>query len=502
MGVFRTLALAAAVLVVCASQAHADVLVHDGGVSRDSDASALVRGRTGKVPELVMSSDVLAGPSRMLTVNASIERCEGGSIRLDPGRKLDKVVDQVLSFDLEAALGSLDVLDTLFPCAEAVIPRRVLAKMAFLRGAALLDLDRGDEAQQSMADALAFDPKYDGERGFPQPHLDLLKTQAAAPATSTRLAVWLGRTKGAVFVDGGEQESASTTGTAVRPGRHLVQVRTEAGTQGMWVRTGVKPATIVHPGAGRRIWADGGSSPGGASGMRMLLADEFGRDVDVHVLQFRGRKHHGVTFAAGEVGFVDWTGTPAAGGEGSSTKRTAPKRRTKREAPKKRTRARRPPTSGAATADDGEPRRVRIAVGGGYQYAMPFHYGVLAVDISGRPIGPLTVAAFVRPGYAGMAAYVDPTVGPVEGPVFLVPFGGAAGVQKPGAIAPYIRVGGQVALNRDGEDEDLFLGGIIVQGGIDLSPAGSPLLFRVQGEIGNLGAHLSTRFWAGVGVRF
>ena len=501
MGVFRTAAAAAALALVLASPARADVLVHDGGVSKDSDAVSLVRGRTGKTPELVMSNDVLAGPSRLLTANTSIERCEGGSIRLDPDRKLDKIVDQVLSFDLEAALESLNVVDTLFPCAEAVIPRAILARMAFLRGAALLDLDRAEEAGKAMADALAFDPEYTGERGFPQPHLDLLGKQAESRATSSRLAIWLGRTEGAVFVDGDEQENAATRGAAVRPGRHLVQVRGENGTHGMWVRTGVKPATVIHPGAGRRIWADGGRSPGGASALRMLLSDEFGRDVDVHVIQFRGRKFRGATFPAGEAGFVDWAGARAD--EGDRKDRSDRGERTERKEPaarkEPRTRTRRPPR---AATDDGEPRRVRIAVGGGYQYAMPFHYGVLAVDVSGRPIGPVSIGAFVRPSYAGIASYDDPALGRLEGPVFLVPFGGSAGIQKPGAIAPYVRVGGQVALNRDGGDEQLFLGGVIVQGGIDLSPTGSPFLFRVQGEIGNLGAHLSTRVWAGVGARF
>jgi hypothetical protein len=57
-------------------------------------------------------------------------------------------------------------------------------------------------------------------------------------------------------------------------------------------------------------------------------------------------------------------------------------------------------------------------------------------------------------------------------------------------------------VNRDGVDDMLFLGGVIVQGGVDLSPIASPLFFRVQGEIGNLGAHLNVRFWAGVGARF
>ena len=506
MGVFHPAALVAATALLFVSTARADVLVHDGGVSKDSDATALVRARTRKAPELVMSADVLAGPSHMLTANASIERCEGGSIRLDPDRKLDTVVDQVLSYDLEAAIESLGVLDTLFPCGETVIPRSNLARMAFLRGAALLDLGEEGFAAEAMADALAFDPEYSGERGFPQPHLDLLAKQSESRATSARLSVWLGRGGGAVFVDGDEIEDADTKGVMVRPGRHLVQIRDEGGTRGMWVRTSAKAATIVHPGAGRRIWADGGRSPGGTPALRMLLTDEFGADADVHVIHFHGRKHRGATFPAGQAGLVDWSGRPAAEEEAEREprKRTErePRKRAERESPPPRARTRRAEAASTPATDDGEPRRVRIAVGGGYQFAMPFHYGVLAVDISGRPVGPVSIAAFVRPGYAGLASYDDPVLGTLEGPVFLVPFGGSAGIQKPGAISPYVRVGGQVALNRDGGDDQLFLGGVVVQGGVDLSPVGSPFLFRAQGEIGNLGAHVSARVWAGVGVRF
>jgi hypothetical protein len=228
--------------------------------------------------------------------------------------------------------------------------------------------------------------------------------------------------------------------------------------------------------------------------MRILLSDEFGSDATVHIIRFRGRKHRGATFRANEATVIDWSGEPGRA-EGASGGR--PERASSGRTGSGRT-AKRP----VRVTEDGEPRRVRVAIGGGYQFAMPFHYGFIAIDISGRPIGPLTIAAFARPGYAGIATFEDPDFGTLEGPVFLVPFGGAAGVQKPGAIAPYVRVGGQVAINRDGADEQVVLGGVVVQGGIDLSPTGSPFLFRAQGEIGHLGAHVNARIWAGVGARF
>ena len=117
-------ALAVTLVLGFPGPAAADVVIHDGGVSKDREAATWVKDRTGASPTRVLDpDDVLRGPSRLLLSGAEVERCEGRPVAIDAAGKLDQITDRVLSFDLEAALESIRVLDTLLPCSDvAVLP--------------------------------------------------------------------------------------------------------------------------------------------------------------------------------------------------------------------------------------------------------------------------------------------------------------------------------------------------------------------------------------------
>ena len=69
----------------------ADIVLHDGGVSRDKDAAERVTDRTGTAPTLILSSEVLSGPTRLLAGHAQVEQCEGAPIPLDIEGKLQEI---------------------------------------------------------------------------------------------------------------------------------------------------------------------------------------------------------------------------------------------------------------------------------------------------------------------------------------------------------------------------------------------------------------------------
>ena len=289
--------------------AHADVVVHDGGVNRDRPAREAVTARTGRRPDLILSSDVLAGPSRLLVANASLERCEGRSVNFDVHRKLNQITDQVLAFDLEEARSSLAVVDTLLPCSSRPIERRTLARFAFLRGATLLDLSDEDAATEAMKRAASFDPEYPGERGFPGPHIDLLKLQVkfVGSLRPGRLFIWAEPGTSALFVDGIETERVNNRGIVIKPGTHLLQIVSSTGIQGMWVTTQGSSSSLVFPSSGRAVWADQGRSPGGERAMQLLLQDEFhGREGDVHTIHYQGRRGYGATYPRDGGARISW----------------------------------------------------------------------------------------------------------------------------------------------------------------------------------------------------
>lgn len=491
--------------------AAADIVLHDGGVERDRDAADVVTERTGKAPKMVLSGDVLSGPTRLLASNATVEQCEGTAIKLKFDDKLDAIVESVLSFELDKALEDLDVLETLLPCAAHPVPRNVLTRLAFLRGAALFDQGDEDGAKAAMTDALALDATFEGLRGFPQPHLDLLSAgrEQAAAIEGGKLFSW--HREGSIdglLVDGDEAGDLARAGVTVTPGRHLLQIRESDGRlRGMWVRTSGIDAVIVHPGAGRKVWSDGGRTAGGEMAMRLLLLSEFqGRDGDIHVLRFKGRRViSAATFPADGGVRVDWAkqgGDAQASSEtDGGTTDTKPSDGATKPEPKPRPR---PEPTGAT--------RLRFAIGGGYQYVQGFSYGMAAIDVGVRAVGPLTITAFARPAYGGRFLVDAGGSEPVTGVILLVPFGFGAGIQKPeGAIAPFVFGVFQGAINQV-EPLAGFMAGAALQGGVDFAPGDGPFIVRVQGELGFLGASdvntgapfvgFSGRVWAGVGARF
>ena len=477
-------------LLLLPGLALADIVLHDGGVDRDAEVVELVRARTGNKPRLVLSSDVLAGPTRLLASNATLEQCEGAPIRLELKPKLDGVVDSVLSFELERAISELDVIETLLPCAAAPVASEDLARLAFLRGAARFDQGDTDGARQTMGDALALDPEFEGLKGFPQAHLDLLeemRSSGEAPASGSLFSWHKPGTAQAVYVDGRPVDHPARQGVEVRAGRHLVQVENTSGQlRGLWVRTSGVDAVIVHPGAGNNIWEDGGRTPGGEMAMRLMLLSEFeGGDGDIHVIRWKGRRVvSAATFPAGGGVRTSWGPEETVVDAGSS--------------------ARKPPSL--------RPSRVRFALGGGYQYVHPFNYGMGAVDLGVRLVGPLTVTAFARPSFAGRVTVDTGSGEPESGGIVLVPFGVGLSVQKhDGPVGPFVFGVFQGAMNQV-VPLGSFMLGAAVQGGVDIAPGDGPFLIRIQGEAGILGADseatggffptFTGRVWVGAGARF
>ncbi len=501
--------------LLLATAARADIVVHDGGVAKDKDAAARVEGKTGTAPTMVLSHDKLSGPSRLLVVGAKAERCGGEPVSLSVTAKLDEAAERVLSFELEKAQESLTVVQTLLPCQEAPVPARDLARLAFLGGAAAFDLGDAAGAEAAMRQAAAADPTYEGERGFPRDHVELLKAvrEEVTGGRPARLWVWPGPGMAEVYLDGALLQHPGQDGASVAPGRHLLQVSTPHGLTGMWLEIG-GDAVVVWPSAGRSVWADGGRSAGGERAMRAMLTDEFGgRQGDVHVIQYRGRRlPMAATFPADGGPRAEWvasaepkTGTgggsgggSAAGGSGSGTGGEAGGGGGGETGGGE--------TGGGETGGGEAPakvRRFRIAATFGYQLVEPFSYAMLGIDFGVRVWGPLEVGAFVRPSFGGPAQLPDElTDTPVQGQVFLMPFGVSAGVRKDGWLSPWVAGGLQFAYNAHGLRAQPALLGFMVQGGLDLSPGDGPLIIRLEGEIGLLGLHFAARIHAGAGVRF
>ena len=512
----RLVLAAALVLSGTAATARADIALHDGGVQRDQDVSDRVEQRTGSKPRMVLSGDVLAGPTRLLASNVEVEQCEGAPIQLELDAKLDGVMESVLSFELDQALKELDVLDTLLPCASAPVAATDLARISFLRGAALLDQGDEEGARLAMADAIAQEPSFPGLKGFPKPHTDLLASMKAASTESGELYIWhRDGSVQAVLMDGVDIADNGREGATLRAGRHLVQSRSADGSlRGMWVRTTGVDAVVVHPGAGGLVWADGGRSPSGEMAMRLLLLSEFqGRDGDVHVLRFKGRKVvSAATFPADGGVRQRWEKDAGATSNASATSGrddTGPADNTDTSPASGKTTRRKPP---APQRDTLRPSRLRFAIGGGYQYVHPFSYGMVTADLGIRLVGPLTFTAFARPSFGGQFT-VDLGEGdPVDGGIVLVPLGVGLGVQKhDGPIGPFVFASFQAAPNQVVPLGRMMIGAT-VQGGADFAPGNGTLIVRVEGEAGFLGtndedsgaffAAFTGRIGVSVGARF
>ena len=589
----RLAALALAWLVCLPATAAADVVIHDGGVSRDREAVTWVKERTGQAPTRVLDPDeVLRGPGRLLSSGAEVERCEGQPVAIDAAGKLDQITDRVLSFDLEAALESMRVLDTLLPCSDKPVTARELARLAFLRGAARFDMGDQQAAGESMLEASVFDPDYTGELGFPGAHTQLLESMrdGAVGSDRSQLYVWTPSGSGDILVDGVVTQQIRKQGKELAPGLHLVQISRDERLSGMWVRLDQGPVALVFPETGRRLWADGGRSPGGEVGMRMLLDEVFqGKEGAVHLIHYRARTPMAASFPADGAARVAWTeskpprstrvgsqddkgpgrrgradpkpgptepktddgqgvddtspdqppetadevepgiddpteepepaeaddgpaeqGDEASGAGPAQEEDEATGADAEQEEPAT-VGAADPATGGAAADEPGrdtrppstdapKPRRFRLALTFGYQYAHPFSYGMLGLDVSVTIWGPIHAGVFVRPGYGGNKQF--PGEPEVVGPVLFMPMGVAVGVRKPGWLSPFVAGAFQFAYNRDGLRANAFLVGAVVQGGLDISPGDSAFVIRVQGEAGILGQVFNARVGAGVGARF
>ena len=512
----RGLTAALLVAAVCLAPAvvRADIVIHDGGVTKDRDAVERVEARTGNRPTLVLSSDVLSGPSRQLTRDVQVERCEGDPVSLDVPARTEEIVEFVLSFELDKAMDGLRLIQTLLPCSEAPVAARDLARLAFLVGA--VRFDQGDEeaAAAAMAEAVAQDATYEGERGFPKAHEDLLAAAKAAVSEDLpRLFAWLGPSMNEAFLDGVKIEFPGQEGVVIGAGRHLLQYWTPHGLKGAWVQVSDEDGIILWPGSGRALWADGGRSPGGRLGMRLALQEEFGgREGDVHVLHYRGRRAAGATYPSDGSERVSWKGPPpdrTAGGDDPPKGGDDEPPKGGDDEPPKGGDDGPPPDRRPARQQtdpeqaDGKLRRFRVAVTFGYQFNEPFSYAMLGVDFHAVLIGPLQVGAFLRPSYGGQADFPVPEGDdPVSGPVFFLPFGLHVGVRKDGWLSPWVGGAFQYAYNRDGLRAAPSLIGFAAQGGLDISPNDSPLVLRVTGEVGLLGLHFNARIHGGVGVRF
>ncbi|MCP4867761.1 MAG: hypothetical protein GY898_03480 [Proteobacteria bacterium] len=523
--------LAVAALLLPASAA-ADIVVHDGGVSKDRDAAERVQARTGQPPTLVLADDVLAGPSRMLVGGAELERCGGAPVTLDVAAKLDEASERVLSFELAKAEESLAVVETLLPCQESPVPKRDLARLSFLAGAARFDQDDVVGAATAMRNSVAADPTFEGERGFPRDHMDLLSQvrEEAAGEKPARLWVWGAAGMAEVYIDGELLAHPGQDGAVLTPGRHLLQVSTQHGLTGMWIDV-LSEAVLVWPGAGRAIWSDGGRSAGGEQALRLMISDEFGgREGDVHVLQYRGRRGPVAATYPGDgsprVAWPDSGSSPKAERKPKAEPKPKTERKPKEEPkpkaerkpkeepkPKAERKPKEEPKPKAERTPKAEPKaatggalagRFRVAATFGYQFAAPtFSYAMLGIDFEARVIGPLVVGAFVRPSFGGVHDFPVPEgSAPVTGPLFFMPFGVNVGVRKAGWLSPWVAGAFQYAYNRDGLSAGTSLLGFMVQGGLDIAPGDGMFIIRVNGEGGLIGLHFNARLGAGVGLRF
>jgi len=447
--------------------ARADVVLHDGGVERDAAAAKMVEAHTGAVPGLVLPVDVLSGPADALSAGLDSQPCGGGVIKVDLVTRLDAISELVLSFQLDEALAVVGELDSLLPCAAEPVPGTLLARLAFLAGAARLDQGDADAAADAMADAAAADPAYEGERGFPTDHLALLETARAARA-EVPLYIWPGPGTTQVLLDGVAVEGIDRAGARVGAGRHLLQIGGPDGLTGAWLDVHGDEAILMEARGGQRLWPDLGSSPGAAAALRLLVGAEFdAADGDVHLLTFDKRTVRAATVTAGGGALQTWD--PPKAEPARTTRPTPP-------------------------SDDA--RRVHIVLGGGWHFAEPFHFGAISADVAIRVVGPLEVGLFGRPS---LRPYDD---GTTAGLVAFVPAGLTVGVRKAGAVSPWVAGAGQLAWNRDGTDGARVLGGAGLHGGLDLAPGDGPLVLRIGGEVGFLGRHITARALGGVGVRF
>ena len=465
--------------VLLSAPAAADVVVHDGGVARDKDAASRVEERTGQRPSRVLPDDVLAGPSRPLVANLTVEQCEGDAIKFDPGARADAVMSSVLGFDLEGADSALLELRTLLACSATLVPARTLARVSFLEGALRFDQGVPEQASAAMADAAGLDWEYTGERGFPAAHLGLLAA-ARDGLRAGRLFLWPGPGVKAVHVDGRAADDPGAAGIELGQGLHLVQLETKDGLHGLWVRTAGAESLMVLPSAGRALWESLSRGPGASQGLGLMILDEFGgRSGDVHVLQYRGRNRFALTWPGGG-------GTPSVWTDGDAPAGTGGEDDEQHEA------------QPAAEST----YRLRVAVGGGWQFVEPFHYALLAVEVGVRVVGPLEIGAIARPGFGGMHRFPTPVGTPViEGPLFFVPFGGYVAVRKAGAVSPWVGVAGHVAWNQDRLVAPEWLAGVAGIGGIDLAPGDGAFFLRIQGEAGFLWESFSGRLAVGAGLR-
>jgi len=547
-------ALVGLFLLLVPATSLADIVLHDGGVNKDRDAATRVKNRTQEAPRLVLPSAVLAGPTQVLSGEANIERCEGGTMHLDVASKLTLIEDKVLNFEPEAALQTLSIVSTLLPCTDTVVPAADLAKLSFLRGAALSDLGRA-EASAAMAEALAFVPGYTGEKGFPRAHSELLEAtrERATSLPEGRLFLWPGPGTEQVHVDGKLHEQAHSAGIALRPGLHLVQLLVEDTIQGLWVITGSRFSAVVFPGAGRAVWADGGRSPGGELAMVLILDDGFhGREGDIHTLQYRGRSVVGATWPEDGSPRIAWdppkrrrvakkrgsgnradtaqaqpsldddgtstgqtseqsaatepsesrAGEVVAGDEGAASPNSDKKQDDSGDSQTAESGSK-PVDKKATTGPKTASKRFRLVLGGGYHFAEPFSYGLLALDFSVRVVGPVQVVASLRPSMGGVYDYPVPEgVAPISGPIGFMPIGVGAGVAMDAPVSPYARAVFQFAYNRDGLSATEYLVGVVAQGGVEFMLPKTPILFSVQGEVGILGPRFNGRGWLGVGVAF
>jgi hypothetical protein len=127
---------------------------------------------------------------------------------------------------------------------------------------------------------------------------------------------------------------------------------------------------------------------------------------------------------------------------------------------------------------------LQIAVGGGAQRIHHWSYGMFAVDVSVRLVGPLRLRVFARPAI-GVASESAPGQVPV-----VVPFGLGPQLRLPGPV--HFRVGAlfQMALdsNESPEGDTRLIAGLAGTVGADIPLPNSPLALRPSFEGGVLGA--------------
>ena len=372
---------------------------------------------------------------------------------------------------MEVELGeeALQLLRPRLGCLATPAETSALWELYFLEGVATFYSSDAESARPALERALAIRPGEAFDTTY-APGLGEVYKEAQSRILSSGWAQVIAVSAepdqpGELWLDG---SLVSAAGTPAMPGEHLLQLRGKAGTlHGGVVR--LKAGDVVVAGAAPQAAAAIDQlEPAQQRTLARWTAATVGGDADRPVW---------LVDAGGGVATLGIPAATAAGKAGGS--------------------------SSPGPQSDRNPFPVfQAGVGAGYQRVGAWDYISVAVDLSVRIVGPLRVAAFVRPSFASAGASEFDGASRTSA---LVPFGVGAQLRLKGPVQPTFGVFFQAAIDQDGAEAarlapDIaaavttsFLPGILGAAGVDIPLGASPLAVRPQLEVGVLEESLALR---------